>query len=420
MRRPGFLLALAAAVLFPAASGAYSFPIRQLTFNDLTKNSITMNGAVAGWVSCVPDPVDDWDPLTCEVWVYDADAGGAAHPITDNAVEDACVAIDHRDVVFRRDIGAGQVVLRDLDAGETVLSAAGIDACPQISPTRVIWLRGGQVVVYDRALETERVVGANASYPDLSGDYVVWQEGVDAASEVWFLDASSPANLPQRVTDNAISDERPTVAAITNFIPTPTSYPSVSWYSYVASHYEIVSWNGTTTTPITEMSSRSHYFPNVTGYAAGLFFSETPAIAWTPTGPLEVLYCTTCDGDPSNIHGLPAADPFLAGAPYTNLEAIDGGWLVFQRIFPAPASQFDIAFFEIDGEVVTPITDDAPLDDAASLGFRSVPPVGPAVVWRRIVADTSQIFYAPEPGAASLAALLALAALARRRFSAPG
>jgi uncharacterized protein (TIGR03382 family) len=420
------LVALAVAVLLPAASGAYSFPIRQLTFDSTIKNSITMNGAVAGWISCVPDPVTDWDPLTCEVWVFDANAGGAAHAITANAVEEQCVAIDHRDVVFRRAAGAGQVVLRDLDAGETILSSAGIDAdfyaCPQISTTRVVWLSGGQVIVYDRALDTERVVGANASYPDLSGDYVVWQEGVDAASEVWFLDASSPANTPQRVTNNAISDERPTVAAISNFIPTLTSYPGVAWYSHVGSYYEIVSWNGTTTTPITDMSSRNHYFPNVTSHSTGLFFSETPAIAWTPNSPLEVLYCTTCDGDPSNIHGLPAADPFLAGAPYTSLEANDGGWIVFQRIRPAPASQFDIAFFEIDSGVVTPITDDAPLDDAASLGFRSVPPVGPAVVWRRVVGSTGQIFYAPEPGTAPLAALLALGALARRRrrVSAPG
>jgi len=404
-------------VLLPAASGAYEFPRRPLTSNELTKNSLTMSGAVAGWISCVPDPIVDWDPLTCEVWVYDADGVGPAHAITDNSVEDECVAIDHHDVVFRRGVGAGQVVLRDLDAGETILSSAGIDsvfhACPQISSTRVVWERGGQLVVYDRALDTERVVGSNVSYPDLSGDYLVWQQDTDAASEVWFLDASSPANTPERLTSNAISDERPTVHAVTAFLGATS--PGVAWYSYVASHYEIMSWNGSTTTPITEMSARSHYFPQLTGYSAGLFFFEQPAIAWTPTGPLEVLYCTTCDGDPANIHGLPASDPFLAGSPYTSLEAIDGGWIVFSRIFPFPASQFDIGFFEIDGEVMTPITDDAELDDTATLGFRSVPPVGPVVVWRRTVGTDNQIFYAPEPGAPALAALLTLGALLRRR-----
>ena len=192
-----------------------------------------------------------------------------------------------------------------------------------------------------------------------------------------------------------------------------TSFPAVSWYSYVASHYEILSWNGSTTTPITQLSARNHYFPQVTGVPEGSFLVEQPAIAWNPTGPLEVLYCTTCDGAPENVRGLPASDPFLAGSPYTSLDVIDGGWMVFSRIYPHPVSQFDIGFFEIAGEVVTPITDDAELDDAAVLGFRSVPPVGPVVVWRRNTGTGTQIFAAPEPGAAALVALLALGVLAR-------
>lgn len=218
MRRVHILLAVAMGVLFPAAAGSCEFPRRALTANALTKNSLAMRGAVAGSVSCMPDPIEDWDPSTCEVWVYEANEGGAAHAITDNAVEDECVAIHDRDVVFRRGVGAGQVVLRDLDAGETILSSAGIDsafyACPQISSTRVIWQCGAQVVVDDRASETERVVDSDASYPDLSGDSVVWQEGTDADSEVWFLDASSPANTPERLTSNAIPDERPTIDEI--------------------------------------------------------------------------------------------------------------------------------------------------------------------------------------------------------------
>ncbi len=411
MSGSGILLALALGALLPTGSNAYVFPHRQLTFNGLTKNSITMNGSVAGWVSCVPDPIDEFDPQTCEVWVYDANTGDAAHAITDNAVEDECVAIDHRDVVFRRGVGAGQVVLRDLDGGETILSSAGIDAifyaCPQISPTRVVWQRGTQVVVYDRALAAERVVGSSASYMDLSGDYVVWQEGADDASEVWFLDASSPANTPQRLTNNAIPDGRPTVQAIPNSIGVPMTSPSVAWNRVVADHYEVSSWNGSATTPVTTASTENQFFPVVT-----LGF-EQPVIAWS-SGDLH--YCTTCDGSPSNVLELPASDPFLAGSPSTWVESINGGWIVFWRVFPFPSTQFDIGFYEIDGAVVTPITDDAELDDAAELGFRSVAPTGPAVVWRRATTEGNQVFYAPESGGpASFGALLALGALARRR-----
>lgn len=415
MQAGRFLLVLATGGLLAEVSHAYDFPMRPLTANALTKNSLTMSGAVAGWVSCVPDPIDEWDPLTCEIWVHDANGSGPAQAITDNAVEDECVAIHGRDVVFRRGIGAGQVVLRDLDAGETILSAAGVDsvfyACPLISAARVVWLRGGQVVVHDRVADTARVVGSNASYPHLDGDYVVWQEGEEDASEVWLLDASSPESTPQRLTDDAVPDERPTVTAVRGLAGT---YPVVSWTTYAGGSSRILAWSGSTTT-ITPVAGRSHYFPQVTSYATSFFLYEQAVIAWDATGPLALLYCTQCNGDPANVLGLPASDPFLAGSPYTALEAISGGWMVFRRIFPHPVSQFDIAFFEIDGAVVTPITDDAALDDAAVLGFRSVPPVGPVVVWRRSGETGSQIFHAPEPAAAPLVALLALGAARARR-----
>ena len=410
------------AVLVPLVSSAYSFSRRQLTFNDLTKNSVTMNGAVAGWVSCVRDPIEDWDPLTCEIWVYDANVGGAAAPITNNAVEDECVAIRYRDVVFRRGIGLGQVILRNLDGGETILSSSGIDtdfyACPQISQTRVIWIRDGQVVIYDRGLDTLRTVGVNVSFPHLSGDFVVWQQDVDDASEVWFLDASLAINPPQRLTNNATPDERPIVQAISNVIPAPpyvVMTPAVAWNRYPAGRFEIALWSGSTTTAVTPMPTRDHYGPMVTSYNPTLFGLDQPAIAWTPTGPLEVLYCTTCDGSPSNNHRLPVTDPFLASALYTSLDSFQGGWMVFSRIGPPPTSQFDLGFFELDGAVVTPITDDAELDDVGRIGFRSAHPSGPVVVWRREVGSDLQIFYAPEPSGTALAALLGLAMRVRMR-----
>lgn len=420
--RLAFSIAIAIAATWPIASGAYTFPKRRLTFDERSKNSLTMNGSVAGWVSCEIDPIGgESDPPTCEIEIFDANAGGAPYRITDNAVEDECVAIDHRDVVFRRDVGAGQVILRDLDAGETILSSAGIDtvfwACPQISESRVVWQRGGQVVVYDRALASERVVGANASYMDLSGNYVVWQEGENDTAEIWILDASSPANLPLRLTNDAIPDERPKVQDISNLFglpPTLFTNPSVVWNRIVGSRYEISSWNGSSTTEVTSGSALSQFFPDVTGYSPSLFAFEQPLIAWADT---DVRYCTTCDGSPEDLLRLPESDPFLAGDPSTRVLAVSGGWMVFWRFYPiGPATEFDIGFFEVSTGVVTPITDDAPADDAAVLGFRSIRPVGPAVVWRRDVAGQSQIFYAPEPGATTLAtALLTLAALRRRR-----
>jgi hypothetical protein len=423
MRRTGtglaFAFALAAA--FAPTAAAYVFPLRQLTFDARTKNSLAMNGSVAGWVACERDPIEgESDPPTCEIEIFDADAGGASFAITDNAVEDACVAIHQRDVVFRREIGFGQVILRDLDGGESILSTTGIDtvfyACPLISETRVVWQRGAQIVVYDRALATERVVGSSTSYMDLSGDYVVWQEGDDDVAEIWFLDASSPSNLPQRLTTNAIPDVRPNVEEIStsfSFPPALVTTPSVVWNRIAGSRYEVSSWNGATTTEITAGSAASQFFPDVTDYAPVLIGFEQPLMAWADS---DVRYCTTCDGNPANLLRLPESDPFLAGDPNTRVEAVSGGWMVFWRIFPGMDARFDLGFFEIATGTITPITDDPELDDAARLGFRSVLPVGPAVVFRRAVGEESQIFYAPEPGPGALAvAGFALAALRLRR-----
>ncbi|RIL06348.1 MAG: hypothetical protein DCC71_07080 [Proteobacteria bacterium] len=418
------LLLVTTCLLLPGAAPAYDFGLRQLTANALTKNSLAMRGALAGWVSCEPDPLDEWDPDSCEIWVYDANAGAPAAPITDNEVEDECVAIHGRDVAFRRAVGAGQVVVRDLDGGETIVSSAGVDAsftaCPQISATRVVWQRGGQVVVWDRALASERVVGAGASYMDLSEDYVVWQEGEDDAAEIWFLDAASPANQPERITDNAIPDERPTVHTVSNVLGLPPILyllPAVAWNRIEGGRWEVSYWDGFDTTPITAASAASQLFPQTTGYVPTLFGVERGAVAWADS---QVRYCTTCDGAPANLRGLPAGDPFLAGAPNTRALDFENGWILFWRIFPGPDAQFDLGFYEITIDAVTPITDDAYSDDAGQLGFRSEPPVGPALVWRRNEGGTSQIFYAPEPRAAAFAAILALGALARRRAARRG
>lgn len=409
MTRPGTTLALLLGLLVAQPAAAYRFAVQPLTDNDRSNSRLAVDGAIVAWESC--QFVGGLSPPTCEIWAFDANQPELGpRQITSNEVPDGCVDVAGRWLIYHRFIGLGQVVLKDLDAGESILSSDGVDdSCPRLSSELAVWGHAGQVIVRDRNTGLQQAVASGSRY-DVSGPFVVWQQqssGPPGDLDVWFLDTTALPWTPQRLTTTPVRHQFAQVYAARRFVFFPTlstvQVPFVTWERDVAGVAQIMLWDGTTTTQVTS-SPLNQRNPWVSGVSATLFLNEQPTLAWISGGfdRLELSYCTVCDGNPDN--NIP-----LASNVYSH--HVLRSWIAYAQ------ASGEISFF--DGVDVTPVTTVPSGNSSPRLGFRSTPPVGPFLVWPRDDDPFSglKIDFAPEPAtvASGLAAAATLLGLRRRR-----
>lgn len=405
MTRPGTTLALLLGLLVAQPAAAYRFAVQPLTDNDRSDFGLAVDGAIVAWESC--EFVGFLSPPTCEIWAFDANQPELGpRQITSNEVRDGCVDVAGRWLIYHRFIGLGQVVLQDLDAGESILSSDGVDdSCPRLSSELAVWGHAGQVIVRDRNTGLQQAVASGSGY-DVSGPFVVWQQqssGPPGDLDVWFLDTTALPWTPQRLTTTPVRDQFAQVYAARQFVFFSTVWvPFVTWERKDGGGVaQVMLWDGTTTTQVTS-SPLNQRNPQVSGVSATLFLNEQPTLAWISGGfdHFELSYCTVCDGNPDN-------NILLASNVYSH--DVLRSWIAYAK------GSGEISFF--DGVDVTPVTT-APGDNSFPLlGFRSTPPVGPFLVWSRDDGSDYEIDFAPEPAtvASGLAAAATLLGLRRRR-----
>jgi hypothetical protein len=259
------------------------------------------------------------------------------------------------------------------------------------------------VIVHDLDTAMQQTVG-NGYGHDVSGPFVVWQEGSGSEIDVWFLDTTVLPWTPQKLTSTHSRDEFPRVHAGRRFVGFPPStvrVPFVTWERDVFGVAQVMLWDGTTTIHVTDSPVRGQILPRISGISATLLLNEQPTLAWISAAPPELAYCTVCDGDPAHNLLVPGGRGF---------PDVYGSWIAYDDVSGGPISFFD-------GTDVTAITTALDSDRFPRLGFRSTLPVGPILAWERFDGSDFEVYFAPEPatGASGLAAAAALLGLRRRR-----